>query len=75
MMSGTKQEENESLDNINTLLITSTCVMMLSCVMEALVYFLYNNKVATDHKLTTLDYFFNLFSVSSEKRNGNRPRG
>ena len=45
MVSGTKQEEDESFDNINTLIIISTSVMILSCVMEVLMYFLYNNKV------------------------------
>ena len=51
MVSGTKQEEDESFDNINTLIIISTSVMILSCVMEVLMYFLYNNKVATEYKV------------------------
>ena len=46
MLTGlTKIEEDQSFDNINILLITSTSVMFLSCVMEVLMYFLYNNKV------------------------------
>ena len=45
MLTGTKKEEDQSFDNINTLLITSTSVMVLSCIMEVLMYFLYNNKV------------------------------
>ena len=45
MLTGTKKEEDQSFDNINNLLIISTSVMILSCVMEILMYFLYNNKV------------------------------
>ena len=45
LVSGTKQEEDQSFDNINTLLITSTILMILSCIMEVVMYFLYNNKV------------------------------
>ena len=45
LVSVTKSEEDESFDNINTLLITSTSLMILSCVMEVLMYFIYNNKV------------------------------
>ena len=45
LVSVTKTEEDQSFDNINTLLITSTSVMIISCVMEVLMYYLYNNKV------------------------------
>ena len=45
LVSVTKTEEDQSFDNINTLLITSTSVMIISCAMEVLMYFLYNNKV------------------------------
>ena len=45
MLTGTKKEEDRSFDNINTLLIASTILMVLSCIMEVLMYFLYNNKV------------------------------
>ena len=45
MVSVTKAEEDQSFANINTLLITSTSVMIFSCIMEVLMYFLYNNKV------------------------------
>ena len=45
MLTGTKKEEDWSFDNINTLLITSTIMMVLSCVMEILMYYIYNNKV------------------------------
>ena len=46
MLTGkTKKEEDKSFDNINILLITSTCLMVFSCIMEVLMYFLYNNKV------------------------------
>ena len=45
LVSGTKKEEDQSFNNINTLLITSTILMAFSCVMEVLMYFLYNNKV------------------------------
>ena len=45
MLTGTKPKEDESFDNINILLITSTSLMTFSCIMEVLMYFLYNNKV------------------------------
>ena len=46
MLTGTtKQKEDQSFDNINTLLITSTILMVLSCIMEVCMYYLYNNKV------------------------------
>ena len=45
MLTGTKKEEDQSFDNINKLLIISTSLLVLSCVMEVLMYFLYNNKV------------------------------
>ena len=45
LVSVTKTEEDQSFDNINRLLITCTSVMILSCVMEVLMYFLYNKKV------------------------------
>ena len=48
MVSVTKSEEDQSFDNINTLLITSTSVMIFSCIMEVLMYFLYNNKVFSE---------------------------
>ena len=45
MLTGTKKEEDQSFDNINALLITSTLLMIPSCVMEVCMYYLYNNKV------------------------------
>ena len=45
MLTGTKKEEDQSFDNINILLIISTGLMVLSSIMELLMYFLYNNKV------------------------------
>ena len=45
LVSVTKKEEDQSFDKINTLLITSTILMVLSCVMEVYIYYLYNNKV------------------------------
>ena len=54
MVTGTKQEEDESFYIINTLLITSTSLMILSCVMEVLMYFLYNNKVAIEYILMNI---------------------
>ena len=57
MLTGTtKQKEDFSFDNINNLLITSTILMVLSFVMEVVMYFIYNNKVSiednTDYTLT-----------------------
>ena len=62
LLSGTKKEENQSFDNINILLITSTILMVFSCVMEVLMYFLYNNKVEdnTDKYSNTDINIFNL---------------
>ena len=48
MVSVTKSEENQSFDNVNSLLITSTSVVIFSCIMEVLMYFLYNNKVSSE---------------------------
>ena len=45
LVSVTKKEEDQSFDKINTLLVSSTILIVLSCVMEVLMYFLYNNKV------------------------------
>ena len=45
LVTGTKKEEDHSFDNINILLITSTILMVFSCVMEVLMYFLYNDKL------------------------------
>ncbi len=45
LVSVTKREEDLSFDNINILLITSTILIVLSCILEVLMYFLYNNKV------------------------------
>ena len=42
MLTGTKPKEDQSFDNINILLITSTSLILLSCIMEVLMYFLYN---------------------------------
>ena len=52
-VSVTYPEEDRSFDNINTLLITSTSVMMISCIMEVMIYFLYNNQAFTDKKSKT----------------------
>ena len=48
MVSVTKSEEDQSFENVKTLLITSTSVMIFSCIMEVLMYFLYNNKVFSE---------------------------
>ena len=46
MLAGTtKEKEDLSFYYIKILLITSTSVMVFSCVMEVCIYFLYNNKV------------------------------
>ena len=45
MLTGAKEKEDLSFDNINTLLITSTILMVLSCIIEVVMYYLYNNKV------------------------------
>ena len=62
LLSGTKKEENQSFDNINILLITSTILMVFPCVMEVLMYFHYNNKVEdnTDKYSNTDINIFNL---------------
>ena len=45
MLTGTKEMEDLSFDNINILLIISTSMMIFSCILEVCMYFLYNNKV------------------------------
>ena len=72
MLTGTKKEEDLSYDNINTILIISTILMVFSCGMEVLMYFLYDNKVS----IFTLTIKFSPdFEVSSQKRDGCRARG
>ena len=51
MLTGTKKEEDRSFDNINKPMIGSTILMVLSCVMEVLMYFLYNEKVQKNNKI------------------------
>ena len=68
LVSVTKTEEDQSFDKINTLLFTSTILMVFSCVMEVLMYFLYNNKVKKttfidNNKISTL-----ICSSTQEKR-------
>ena len=57
LVSVTKKEENQSFDHINTLLIASTILLVLSCVMEVLMYFLYNNKVATEYRVHFYSFY------------------
>ncbi len=76
MLTGTKKEEDQSFDNINTLLITSTILMVLSCIMEVCMYYLYNNKVQKTTQINTLTIRLLIyFLVSSKKRDRSRTRG
>ena len=45
MLIGTKPEEDLSFENINILILVSTSLMIFSCFMEFLTFYLYNNKV------------------------------
>jgi len=45
MITGTTEKEDESFENVKTLLISCNSMMILFCIMEVLMYFLYNNKV------------------------------
>ena len=73
MLTGTKEKEDLSFDNINTLLITSTSLIVLSCVMEVCIYFLYNNKV---QKTTQIRLHLEPdFAVPSQNRDCVRARG
>ena len=41
----TKPEEELSFENINILILVSTSLMIFSCIMEVLTFFLYSNRV------------------------------
>ena len=75
LVSVTKPEEDESFDNIHTLLITSTSVMIISCVMEGLMYYLYNNKVYRRSNSININSSYSFFLVSSEERDCGKNRG
>ena len=45
MLTGTRADEDESYDNIIICMTVSTVLMVFISIMEALTYFLYNNKV------------------------------
>ena len=45
MLTGTRADEDESYDNIIICISVSTVLMVFTSIMEALAYFLYNNKV------------------------------
>ena len=45
MLTGTRADEDESYVNIIICIYVSTVLMVLTSIMEALTYFLYNNKV------------------------------
>ena len=63
LVSGTKKEEDKSFDNINNLLITSTILMVFSCIMEVLMYLLFNKKVEDNtNKSTYIDK--NIFNLN-----------
>ena len=47
MLTGTRADEDESYDNIIISMTVSTVLMVFISIMEALTYFLYNNKVQT----------------------------
>ena len=68
MLTGTKKEEDQSFDNINNLLIISTSVLILSCIMEVLMYFLYNNKVKYMINTESMTLSMTYFEVSSQTR-------
>ena len=54
---GTKEEEDYSYENANSLLWTTTCLFFLFSVLEVVFFYLYNNKV-TFLKIQVLSFFF-----------------
>ena len=49
MLTGALPEEKQSYDNINICILVSTSLMFLTCIMEALTFFWYNNKVSLSY--------------------------
>ena len=52
MLTGALPEEKQSYDNINTCILVSTILMVFTSIMEALTFYLYNNKVILTSVLT-----------------------
>ena len=70
MLIGTKPEEELSFENINILILVSTSLMIFSCIMEVLTFFLYSNRVNRwANKDMWVQCETNCFPVSSKKRN------
>ena len=57
---GTKEEEDYSYENANSLLWTTTCLFFLFSVLEVVFFYLYNNKV-TFLKIQVLSFFLYLY--------------
>ena len=66
MLTGTRADEDESYDNMIICISVSTVLMVFIIIMEALTYFLYNNKVQRLHfKRPNMPSYF---AVPSKKR-------
>ena len=63
MLTGTRADEDESYENIIICISMSTLLMVFTSIMEALTYYLYNNKVQI-----LLRAKYKLFSVPSKER-------
>ena len=70
MLTGALPEEKQSYDNINMCILVSTSLMVFTSIMEALTFYLYNNKVRSISNITELTIFkviLFFFAVSSEE--------
>ena len=67
MLTGALPEEKHSFENINICILVSTSLMVFTSIMEALTFYLYNNKVLMDYTLTIFKFILFFFAVSSKK--------
>ena len=57
MLTGALHEEKQSFENINICILVSTSLMVFTSIMEALAFYLYNNKVRSISNITELTIF------------------
>ena len=67
MLTGALPEEKQSFENINICILVSTSLMVFTSIMEALTFYLYNNKVLIDYTLTIFKFILFFFAVSSKE--------
>ena len=70
MLTGTRADEDESYDNVIICMTVSTVLMVITSIMEAITYFLYNNKVQSTKNALKVkgQNVLNKYRVSQKKR-------